>query len=472
MAHLERHIGRHRQPSSSGQAESTGLTFDKLPYDVKHAIFEMAQSLPSWVHFKFSHGHLVEVNEVHQEIYVNREWYQAPELRQGLSRHREPRYRLRDVAKELFELLFRDRNIVRALQVPRNLGDKPFYVHLKRRVKTPSVKRRIDWFFFDGTVTAQAGITHAHQIRTCVFRLDALYDYMQHYYRKATPPKFIWNEASHVEELVILVGEFRKEVQPSEMREIAAFWIDDFPEHQRHIARVTIQKPDDMPSHVFSHQEYMMEQYSNHLLYDIYKHRRERFAWLASELGKGWLTHKVHDKHNIISRWLASSEGQMWLWSHGAAFLASRSGWWWLASAHGYPTLETEKGIHWLSSLAAWEFLRSEQALLWANTGTYRSHIAALGTQVDKAWFRTRAGGEWKYAHCPDGRPPTPPRRPRGHGLDPARQIPKCFYLDFRFRGWRFVMCPGAFAPQQPQAQVDHVAVKLPLSAINRLCTR
>ncbi|KAI1139977.1 hypothetical protein F5Y05DRAFT_424780 [Hypoxylon sp. FL0543] len=426
--------------------ESKSFKFDKLPFELKSAIFDMIQLTPSWIHFTFKSGKLAEFEGGNQEIYVNKEWYRVPKLRQGLSRiNAKPK------AKEFVRAF--TKRILRSLRIDEKShpdvteeevnGDPPFCFKLKQRTISPRVRRRVDWFFFDGIVDMRPLNStwpmpyDFYTIRHCVVRLDHLYEMVRsNDWGGILPPYFIWPDKSQVEELIILVGEFRKEVPPSNMKQIRAFWEDELTEK---IGRLAIDYGQDIPNSDNFMMGYITECWSVAIL----TKRKHRYDWLKTMNGKQWLAYKVHDEKNNKSKWLACPEGHRWLDSDGSEFLASESGWWWLASDLGYPWLDTERGTRWLDTKDGGRFLDSPQALLWANIGTYDpSELTPLGTQVRKSWCKTPAGREWEFSHCPNGNPPIPPQRPQraSHTL-PDGKVP-VFFINISFRGWRYVMCP------------------------------
>ncbi|KAI1781242.1 hypothetical protein F4818DRAFT_451395 [Hypoxylon cercidicola] len=438
-----------------------GLTFDKLPADIKDIIFDIIASSPSWVHFKIRKGKLVDFDGSNREIYVNKEWYQSLNLRQGLSRNPKlDRRLLGDSCKGWI-----DRSPV------------PVRVVLNPHM-TLSVRSRVDWFFFDGTAKVKDNFLRT--VRTCVVRLHDLYDLIpedtENKPGKGRPihPRFIWQEDSRVEELVILVGEFRKGVQPSEMKEIGTFRYEDIPEDDTNdkswIRDFTHPNSEDLI--VSRSQNYMMKKISAHLTLRERQRRRKRQDFLDSEDGKSWLANGTSPWWDAFSKWTATTEGDRWLSSKGSDFLNSKTGHWWLSSEHGYPWLETESGIRWLNTQDAKAFLDSKWALLWANTGTYEPESVPMRIQVRKAWFDTAAGREWKFDHCPNGNPPNRPdlrmkSKPRPRGVKDYPHI--AFRRNFGFRGWRFVMSPEDLA-YGPKCRVGKPAKELAVSKHIRMC--
>ncbi|KAI1418027.1 hypothetical protein F5Y13DRAFT_199135 [Hypoxylon sp. FL1857] len=464
MAALKKIVARGKKSDSqqgvSATQEAEGLTFDKLPFDIKAAIFETVQSTPNWVHIKFKRGMPVKVDAGNQEINVNKEWHQVPKLRQGLSGvYLKNDTALRTLTKRILGFFIRDYKSYPDLFAEYS-DEHPFHVCLKHKVVTPRVRRLIDWFFFDGIMSMKPRIRVARMcwdfchIRTCVLTLDHLYEMISLSWRDPAP-WFIWPHQSIIEELVIIVGEFRKEVLPLNMKQIRAFWVDDL---TNQIDRLKI----DYGQDISNSDNYMMGCVTEALTSAILRKRTNRNAWLGSSAGRQRLAYKVHDESNRISKWLACAEGNKWLESFGCKFLASESGRWWLASDLGYPWLETERGMQWLDTEAGRRFLDSPQALLWANTDTYQpSYLTPLGTQVRKNWFKTPAGGEWKFSHCPNGNPPTPPQRPQRESNPPPddESIPS-YFINANFRGWRYVVCPREDAAQESGNRVPRIMAR------------
>ncbi|KAI2634100.1 hypothetical protein GGS26DRAFT_597616 [Hypomontagnella submonticulosa] len=445
------------------------LSFDRLPYDIKHSIFEVLQSMPSWIHFRMAPGEsygsarLVDFKGSTQEIHANKEWYEARSLRRGLSRmdYSGPTT-LGAIAAETLNILVARKPTLEQMR-DRHWGmDSPFHIQLKRKVKTPLVKRRIDWFFFDGPLdvlnSGQRELWRDFQgilsIRTCVFRLDNIYEAIHLWLDSVAyntlagnmPPSFVWDRDSQVEEIVILVGEFRPDVKPSEMEEIASFRIEEFPGYGTGESFWTFnRKFDRIPTEIplFRSQTFMMEHVSGRLKMAIYDAQEERYKWLNSDRGLLWLTYVVHDWKNPVSAWLDSLEGHMWLQSHGSQFLASESGRWWLASDYGYPWLETKTGNDWLATEPGNWFINSTQALHWANR--------------KPSWLRTSRGQKWHSHQFHSGALQNLPAPPQEAQYPPPRQAvpPGAFSMNHRLLSWRFVMCPPQSVGQSSSSR-DH----------------
>ncbi|KAI0385446.1 hypothetical protein F5Y04DRAFT_292040 [Hypomontagnella monticulosa] len=431
--------------------------FERLPYDIRSAVFEILDSMPSWVHFKmkpergkYGEARLADFKGRAQEIHTNKEWYEARSLRHGLSRVEVhgPRT-IEKIAAQTLNILVGQKDTLERLQNRHWRMDSPFLIRLKRQVKTPMVKRRLDWFFFDGPLDVQGQIRPTwsdfpgiHSIRTCVFRLDDMFDainaYMylknNHMVRKSMPPCFVWDRGSQVEEIVIIVGEFRADVKPSEMEVITRYRIARFPETDARMINIdghrvfepiftTIQFPES--------QRHMMKEVTGRFESDLYRIRRGRYQWLDTESGQRWLTYIVHNRDNVVSEWLDSVEGHMWLRSKGQQFLGSESGRWWLASSFGRPWLETKAGMDWLTTEPGGWFINSVQALHWANTNP-----SWLGTDQGQQWYT------YQYHNGALQNLPPPPQRAKHQ--PPELDWPELwrFKANHRFLGWRFVMCP------------------------------
>ncbi|XXG96941.1 subunit of the Arp2/3 complex [Hypoxylon texense] len=456
---------------SRNKRKPGGPTFDDLPYDIKDIIFDMIRSSPGWVHFEIRNGKLVGFNGGNREIYVNREWYHSTTLRKGLSCNQNLDLRLLGGSLSPAEKKKRE-----------NWGDKVFQCEFKPW-KTHCVRRRVDWFFFDGNANVDSSYPYLHEIRTCVVRLGDIFDGIpsdeEHTTGDGLSPKFIWEAHSQLEELVILVGEYRKDVQPEEMIEIGAFRIDDDIPYEDEgdgflLKMDRLLMPNSKNLNIHHSDEWMMALVSKHLAFREVQRRMHRWDFLDTEEGKELLTNGPPTWWNLFSAWIMNPDGDKWLRTKGLEFLRSESGHWWLSSKYGYPWLETGGGIRWLGTEDAKKFLESGWALLWARTGLYRPKtVPELGRQVRKAWFDTPAGREWKGDHCPNGNPPMRPEpepefKPRPHGV--IRYPISGFHRNFRFRGWRFVISPEDLArgPKgrvvEPGRKIGHL--RHPLSAL------
>ncbi|KAI8957948.1 hypothetical protein F5Y11DRAFT_363239 [Daldinia sp. FL1419] len=420
--------------------ETRGSIFDNLPYDAKAHIFEMVGSSPSWVYFKFNKGTLTEFWGGSQEIYINREWYESRQLRQGLSiisPSRQP---------PGIEILVE--RFLRLFSGGRSSSDSA-EASQPQHILT---REQVDWFLYDNLVERTPNTEnwrtpfYLHNVRVCVFKLDNMYDGMFDASTENLHPEFIWPRYSRVEELVILVGRFRKEVPPSRMRVVKTFQVDQLTEEDTCAPLGNVNHEE----YLYESEKIMIEFISNNWAEALLARNDLRQTWLSEQDGLQWLAYPVHDDENELSLWLASREGYTWLghnWNAsskpGYQFLASQSGWWWLASKLGFPWLETEQGLRWLETPIGRRFLQSKQALLWANTGSYTpSSLTPLGTQVRKAWFNTNAGRQWKFQNCPNGNPPTPPSSPQRQLIPPPDTELPSFFINPHFQGWRFVICP------------------------------
>ncbi|KAI6083917.1 hypothetical protein F4821DRAFT_243938 [Hypoxylon rubiginosum] len=364
-----------------------------------------------------------------------------------------------------------DDNLCDALAVTRQgeNGQEPFYVKVNRDhtiqlcfLKSPFVRTQTDWFFFDGTAEVRTSLKCLPRIRTCVVRLEELYDAIPHdneHLNDEEPlaPFFVWSAQSQVEELVILVGEFCKDIQPSQMKDLTSLQFDKFPKMDAD--KVSTMESDDFnpfvprPDYNFFSElscsnNYMITMISMHLARREYERRNVRERFLNSADGKQHLAKGGPTWWDDFSRWITTKEGDTWLSiDQGLSFLKSKTGHLWLASDRGSPWLETESGIRWLNTKDAKDFLDSDCALHWANTGAYeREDMPDLGRQVRKAWLDTPAGRGWEFDHCPNNN--QPPKLPQLEMLTDAgppfvNNYPRrAFHRNFNLRGWRFVMCP------------------------------
>ncbi|KAI0130788.1 hypothetical protein F4814DRAFT_456781 [Daldinia grandis] len=461
-------VGQGRQaaqPSASTERKAQGLTFDDLPLDVKFSIFEMVGLTPSWVHFGYKRGKLVEFWGGNQEVYVNKEWHEARQLQLGLGTldlSTNKPVSTETLAEGILRFFSKDQPGVGSLQ-QRHRGDPRFSGRNNDQPNPVPIRREIDWFFFDNCVNTSfrgrdwSMPQYIHNIRTCVFSLDNIFDGTTFNHHPIPPPDYIWPECSHIEELIILVGRFRKEVPPSQMKVMLAFQVSQL---------ATADVISDHKEMMFGHENAQYAKYvlrsEIHMIGEISRlwsmaftdKEQLREEWLYGRDGLRWLAYPVHDNKNEFSIWLATPRGYQWLeygWERddepGFRFLASESGWWWLASDFGFPWLETKQGLRWLGTKNGQRFINSQQALLWVNTGTYNpSSFTPLGTQVRKAWFGTAEGVEWKFRNCPGGNPPAPPQPPQRSSYPPPNVEFPIYFKNPHFKGWRFVICPEEIA--------------------------
>ncbi|KAL7623731.1 hypothetical protein AAE478_005284 [Parahypoxylon ruwenzoriense] len=438
-------IKNGQQPTGPGQG-ANGTGFNSLPHDVKGIIFEMVNSMPSWIRFNFRKGELVKINSANKEFQVCREWYEDPEIRRGQSRSEQQKETKVSLAENVLGVVASNESattiseregVTQGANDQYPLGDLPFIVRLKGKLKTPRVKREIDWFFLGGFLKAKPNIGNLYEIRNCVLGLTDIHDSLERAPAIDVPGlgNLLMSPDSHVEELIILVGDFDKDVQPSQMEDILSFSVDDFPgpEYPRYDANRWITEE----SRVTERENRKIVSVTNNMiqhLQNVYKKRRH---WLGHTLeAHVWKKYVVHDTDNPFSKWLSTPEGHRWLRSKGLEYLSTEASWWWLASELGYPFLETEQGLDWLRSSAGENFLLSPQARLWANTGT----------EHRRAWYETAQGRDWKAMNFRNGGPPTPPQRPTREANPPPRKDdswPVYFMTNWNFKGWRFVACPA-----------------------------
>ncbi|KAI0882592.1 uncharacterized protein GGS22DRAFT_169811 [Annulohypoxylon maeteangense] len=407
-----------RRTSISDQ-QTEELSFNDLPYGIKRKIFEMVQSSPGWVHITLEDGQLVAFDGSSREVYINREWYQSHVFRQGL---------IRSDQFGLFKRSFLNLNPLRRVKPSVNR----FSILMNEKNMISSVKMSSDWVFFDGK-----GITDFQDpggalpysmadTRYAVFRMEDLFERINRTEDGEEGADFVLARGSRVEDLVIVLGELRKDVKPDKMGVIRAYRVENVNKEMGKLAEIYPAGEGYSPS-----ENYMMGDITKAWSRTIVRRRQRQHAWLESPDGRQWLSYPFHDKTNTISRWLATEEGHKWLDSKGSEFLASESGWWWLASALGHPWLESQQGLQWLDTEGLW-FLKSPQALLWADIG-------APSDKFQKTWSTTSAGMAWAFKNCPEGVPPKLPRQPTG-------KLPRNLFVDqsfgnINFRGWSFVRC-------------------------------
>ncbi|KAI1460955.1 hypothetical protein F4805DRAFT_350840 [Annulohypoxylon moriforme] len=418
MTQLEKAVQKTRIPAQNPR----DFCFNDLPHDIKRRIFEMVQSSPGWTHLLVEKGRLIGFDGSCQKVYVNGDWYQFPTLRQELSQN--VRFKQFKSAFNITPLKRTNSSISRSS----SLNSKGRYVSRARMSS--------GWVFFDGKEVMKEIMNFQNparnlpcsitEIQSAVFRMEDIFDGIKRTADKDEGADFILAKGSRIEDLVILLREFRKEVPPEKMEVIKSYRVGNFDSEMYKIAELY---PDDAD---YSQSEnYMMGHITKAWSRTVVRRRRRQHAWLESPEGRQWLSYPFHDESNTISRWLATDEGHKWLDSKGSEFLASESGWWWLASDLGYPWLESQQGLHWLDTEGMW-FLSSPQALLWASS-------SASSGKGQKAWFGTSIGMTWASKNCPRDVPPELPQRPTG-------KLPKDSLIDqsfnnIDFRGWSFVKC-------------------------------
>ncbi|KAI0900728.1 hypothetical protein F4806DRAFT_166640 [Annulohypoxylon nitens] len=418
MAKIEKAVRRTSLPIQ----DTSSFVFNDLPSNVRQNIFKMVQASPSWVNLIYQKRQLVGIEGGSQEIYVNREWYQSPILRQGLSR------------SDQFDQL---NNSSPTVNSPKRGGPLSKRTSMSRDRRTaPPVRVSTDWIFFNGRVPMNFHLLteplpfNVAEIRTVVFRVERLFYCIQRGTEGGEGSDFMLAKGSHVEDFVILLRDFRKEVPPEKLVVVRTYQVENVDEEiDEEIDETKLTCPDG--GDLSRSESYMMARITKAWSRAVVSRRERQYAWLESPDGRQWLSYSHHGETNTISKWLATEEGHKWLGSNGSEFLASESGWWWLASDLGFPWLETQQGLQWLDTEGMW-FLSSPQALLWVNTGISSG-------KVHKAWFETSAGMTWASKICPQGVPPNPPQRPTGH-------LPRDSFIDqsfnnINFRGWKFVKC-------------------------------
>ncbi|KAI0852022.1 hypothetical protein F5Y00DRAFT_258979 [Daldinia vernicosa] len=451
--------GRQTAQSSVGTEHKTQrLTFDSLPFDIKDSIFEMVGSLPSWAYFKFRKGKLIECWGGNQEVHANREWHESHQLRQGLSVINPSNGKSAGVgalAEGILRLFSEDDRGAGSPQ-GRPRGRSHSSIQTSNQVNPIPVRKKVDWFFFDDSVNITPDSknwptpSYLNGVRVCAFKLDNMLDGTLCHPYGDPPFDFIWPRFSRIEELIILVGRFRKDVPPSRMKVIKNFQTNKLTPADVY----SLHEDTPYTNQLTNSEKHMIREISRSWSWSLLKAYKYRQGWLVDKDGMQWLAYPVHDHKNKLSVWLASREGYDWLgydWSEGdrpgSQFLASNSGWWWLASNFGFPWLETEQGQRWLETKQGRKFLKSPQALLWLNTGTYTpSSFTPLGTQVQKAWFSTPEGREWKFHNCPNGNPPAPPLPPQRNSHRPPNVAFPTSFENPHFQGWRFVIAPEELA--------------------------
>ncbi|KAI1388657.1 uncharacterized protein F4822DRAFT_429273 [Hypoxylon trugodes] len=291
----------------------------RLPYDVQAIIFDMVHELPSWVHLKFKNWSLEKVVISNHELYANKEWNQEPRLRRDLSRS-DPSDSsgIGALASNVLHTLVANRANLENLQDQSGWGDSPFFVKIQNEVKTPQVKRRIDWFLIEGGMEFYRDDSiyrNLIDIRTIAFTLDEAYEFTQQLIH--TPiPVFVLDSASQVEEVVIIVGDLQSDIPPSKMQEIDSYQVDKIGNFNH----------PNLPHNISNAENYMIRAITNKWEEDISERRGYLLNWLRDDIAQDTQAYPIHDHLNQMSKWLASPCGIKWLEMDGSAFLRTPSG--------------------------------------------------------------------------------------------------------------------------------------------------
>ncbi|KAI1352848.1 hypothetical protein F5Y01DRAFT_84386 [Xylaria sp. FL0043] len=466
-------------------------SLDDLPPEILIEIWKYVAATPSWFHVKYGSQHVHSVTtDTHWEHWVNRKWYFAPEFRRSLTRHpiQESMYSYARTLLQTYYLNHHDVSgpLVQAVtdnawsivEWSRLYTDQaPFKVYLEGVERYPIVRPAVDWFYlenyasaFSATPSQIYGMPHLYRVSTIVLKLEDIYtdicralnltdggvslerwlvdrSSVERYIRKMSMVFGTLVEFnSKLEKCIILVGDLRRGVQPSDLQEISVGWAsldeESSTDTQREIITAPKVSSDDRAMIRFIHQG--LEHFARH-------QREWSNSLLRSVEGEAWLADIRHSASSTRSRWLASTEGSIWreTTDEGKAWLQTASGHWWLASVPGSPWLETQKGLEWLDSEAGTLFLEEPIARVWA--GVNNSGRAAMrwygveetrGKLPRKKWFSTEKGRAWIAEHCRDYRVPVAPEPPLPKdGGDWGLEMPALFFTRPLPR-WAFMMVP------------------------------
>ncbi|TGJ78326.1 hypothetical protein E0Z10_g10436 [Xylaria hypoxylon] len=488
-------------PRTTSKPKSRSL--DDLPPEILIKIWKYVAETPSWFHVRYGSRQIYPVTiNTNREHWVNKRWYFAAEFRRSLSQH-PIQDNMRRYAEKvlhttfLFKYTYRNGVAGPLVQTTADAaysmlewsradtGCKPFKIRLQGVDRFPIVRPAVDWFFFENYVGALAAkafnvadmqhASHMLRVSTVVLKLEDVYrgiclSLNGRSDRRAREPwrvdrssvvKYIRRMTlvfgtlaeytAQLEKCVILVGELRRGVQPSDLQEISVEWAcpeNESPsiDTQREITTFPRVSPNDRAMIRFVHQE---------LEYFAKLQREWQNDMLRSPDGQVWLADIGHEKGSMRSEWLASTEGRIWreTTEEGEAWLGTASGHWWLASILGSRWLETPQGLDWLDSEAGVVFLRSPMARAWASVdngegdGTQtRGRVETRRKLPRKKWFDTGRGRAWVAENCPDYRVPAAPEPPRSEDAgNSASELPGHPAL-FRVRPpphWGFVMVPA-----------------------------
>ncbi|KAI1084772.1 hypothetical protein F5B20DRAFT_591797 [Whalleya microplaca] len=472
--------------------------FDKLPLELKDCIWDAVAREPCLIHLKFEVTVLTSINleKANQEIYVNWEWYDCPKLWKGLSATRSQDDAAKDAsyAQQLFkergqmansglldgpikEIIDLTDSIKKASRI--EWADSPFHILLHKKPRTPRVRREVDWFFLDGFFTAVSRdyfhdwthmecISPIKDVFMCAFRVDDLYDALCRTFspydrfqeqeqllephEKPEDNKLFSVMAalfnvlrirdSCIQELIFIVGDFREGIQPCHMDTIVVDWAEEDDSNEHKLCRIVLNPI--LPRR----EENMIKIVQQYLEWYKVQHYNFQCAWLDDDEGRQWLLVDYdhnEDKGDPRSQWITTPAGTRWLEEKGMWWLTTEPGRWWLGSEFGSPWLDTGKGMEWLETNDGESFLESHQHQNWLNFNG--SEKLKPGDKIEKRWFSTRQGQEWKNKNYPDGQPPRGvyQANPLIHGAEARhrRQVPNNF-LDKPPPKWRFVKCPNS----------------------------
>ncbi|KAI8634364.1 hypothetical protein F5Y19DRAFT_209498 [Xylariaceae sp. FL1651] len=465
-----------RTPTSpSSKPKTKGRSLDDLPLEILIKIWQYVAEMPSWFHVRYRRSLSVmpvSIN-MNREHGVNKKWYLAPELRVGLCPNLK-QARLLKYASTILKDTFNNRDLCGGPLVRKTIDAaqsivvwntfdpscKPFRFPLAgakcfdgaQRFYT--VRPAVDWFFLEDYVdtmamgmynlnsTAQFG--HLERVSTIVLKLDDLYTGLCHVFNGLVglQPAEPWrinrtqvngyldhmsalfgpmiSRHSNLEKCVILVGQLREGVLPSDLQEISVEWAEPEPDFSVETQRNITTSPK-----VSGHDRAMIRFVHQELEYFDLLQRERRYAWLASPDSQQWLADLENKDTNGCSVWLASADGKRWreTTEDGQAWIETPPGYWWLASIYGSPWLETPKGLEWLDSEAGARFLELPAARLWARidndvkAGSMQNYDGPdfrppRRKLPRKRWFGTDKGRAWIADNCPDYLVPAAPGPP------------------------------------------------------------
>ncbi|KAI0429144.1 hypothetical protein F5Y09DRAFT_357193 [Xylaria sp. FL1042] len=482
-------------PPSSVTPKPKGRSLDDLPPEILINIWKYVAETPSWFHVKYDSRHIRPImTNAHQEHWVNRKWYFAAEFRESLTQHpiQESMYHC---AKTVLYTTFLYRNDVSGPLVQAaadnawsllewskfDTGQKPFEIPLDGVDRFPIVRPSVDWFYLENYVSALSARAFQvddmppncdlQRVATIVLKLEDIYtgictalnptsdgksrepwrvhrSNVARYIRRMSMVFGMLTEyASALEKCMILVGDLRPGVQPSDLQEISVEWAcpeKGLPTNtQREITTSPKVSSNDQAMIRFVHQE---------LEYFGKLQREWRNTLLRSAEGQAWLADVGHRADSRRSKWLASTEGRIWreTTDEGTAWIQTASGHWWLASIPGSPWLETSKGLEWLDSEAGAVFLKLPMARVWAGidnsaeTGPQRYGPEETRRKLPrKKWFSTEKGRDWIAEYCPDYRVPVAPEPPLTEDAGVDLPVRPALFLTRPLPHWTFLMVPA-----------------------------
>ncbi|KAI8634358.1 hypothetical protein F5Y19DRAFT_209297 [Xylariaceae sp. FL1651] len=453
-----------------------------------------------------------------RETQASRKTSESPALRKGLSTSRYTEW-MRWFTNMNMEVLDRipgpqgpsERKVealIKEIVATQNLpeGDKSFRMEIGRLLRSPPVRRQVDWFFLDGylqawTRSAMCSVpfmpwcSDLRSIRVCVLRLVDVYQGIRYIFQNfegqeesqenllyelddvndilVTPGSdfgrqkrflkslaklflHLFHETSDLEELKVLVDEVPGEPSPSQFEEVQANWCNG---QRGTFSGYSITTNPDTQTTEDKRMMALVKRVLDNL---VEIHEPFCFNFLQKTQAQPWLLGRDSDE-NVFSKWLMSRLGRKWLTTgDGLAWLQTYQGRWWLSQTrYGNNWLEREEGLRWLQSENSELFRKSKFALAWArwkmDDPKYNTNYKSdgPGKVPTKAWYATTEGGEWFRNNCKDGGPPGKPDLGEPpHSIDlpaPRPNATRVFEMSSPIR-WSFIQKKNIDSTASPES--------------------